>query len=42
MENLYFEELDNVESLADAGDLGAVFGAGFLIGVVAYIGIAAT
>lgn len=40
MENLYFEELETVESL-DAKDLGTVFGVGFLVGVVAYVGYAA-
>lgn len=41
MENLYFEELEKVESL-DAKDLGTVFGVSFLIGIVLYVGIAAT
>lgn len=40
MSNLYFEELEKVESL-DAKDLGTVFGVGFLIGVVCYVGYAA-
>ena len=40
MDNVYFEELETVESMADAADLGAVFGAGFLLGIVIYVGIA--
>ncbi|MCX7842478.1 MAG: hypothetical protein N2489_05315 [Clostridia bacterium] len=39
MKNLYFEELEKVESL-DAKDLGAVFGVCFVIGVLVYVGIA--
>lgn len=40
MRNLYFEELEKVESL-DAKDVGAVFGVGFLVGVICYVGYAA-
>ena len=40
MKELYFEELETVESL-DAKDLGTVFGVGFLVGIIAYVGYAA-
>lgn len=40
MKEVYFEELEVVESMADAKDLGSAFGIGFLVGIIVYVGIA--
>lgn len=37
MTSLYFEELERAEELFDAKDYGAVFGVGFLAGVVIFV-----
>lgn len=35
--SLYFEELERAEELFDAKDYGAVFGVGFLAGVIIFV-----
>ena len=41
VENLYFEELEKVEELADAKDYGVAFGVSFCAAIIVYVCYAA-